>query len=65
MNNISVTIPNEHFQQLKKKSSRLGVSLEKLLLLSIEDILSQPDEDFSEIMHTALNKNRELYQRLA
>jgi len=65
MNDITVSLPNDRIKELKEKSSRLGLTLEQLVLLSIEDILSRPDEEFRQVMDYVLQKNAELYQRLA
>ena len=65
MNNITVTIPDTQFTQLKEKAARLGITLTDLILLSIEEILSQPDEDFRKTADYVLKKNDELYRRLA
>ena len=65
MNDITVSLPNDRIKELKEKSSRLGLTLEQLVLLSIEDILSRPDEEFRQVMDYVLQKNAKLYQRLA
>ena len=36
-----------------------------LILLSIEEILARPDEEFQQATEYVLQKNAELYQRLA
>ena len=64
MSDITISLPNEHIKELKEKSSRLGLTLEELVLLSIEDILSRPDEEFRQVMDYVLQKNAKLYQRL-
>jgi hypothetical protein len=65
MNDITITVPNKRFARLKEKSSRLGITLEDLILLGIEDILSRPDEEFRRVTEYILQKNAKLYQRLA
>ncbi len=65
MSNITVSLPNDRIKELKEKSSRLGLTLEDLVLLSIEEILSRPDQEFRQVMEYVLQKNTGLYQRLA
>ena len=65
MKDITVSLPDDRIKELKEKTSRLGLSLEELVLLSIEEILSRPDEEFRQVMEYVLKKNAELYQRLA
>ncbi len=65
MSDITVTVPDTQVAQLKEKAARLGITLIDLVLLSIEDILSRPDEDFRKAADYVLQKNSELYRRLA
>ena len=65
MNDITITVSNDQLTKLEEKASRLGITLRDLLLLSIEEILARPDEDFRRATEHVLQKNDELYQRLA
>ncbi len=65
MSDITITVPNKHIIKLKEKSAQLGIALEDLILLSIEEILSRPDEEFRRTMEYVLQKNAQLYHRLA
>ena len=65
MSNITVTIPDTQLAQLKEKAARLGITLADLVLLSIEEILSRPDEEFHQVSEYVLQKNADLYRRLA
>jgi hypothetical protein len=65
MSDIIITVPEDRLTRLKKKSSNLGINLEDLILLSIEEMLSRPDEDFRQAMNYILQKNKDLYHRLA
>ena len=65
MNDITVTIPDSQLNQLNEKAARLGMSLTDLVLLSLEEILARPDEDFQTATDYVLQKNAELYRRLA
>ncbi|MBD2356930.1 DNA-binding protein [Tolypothrix sp. FACHB-123] len=65
MNTITINIPDEHLLKLQQKATRLGISVEELVLMSVEELLNQPETSFSEAMEYVLNKNVELYKRLA
>lgn len=65
MSNITITVPETQLTQLKEKAARLGITIGDLVLLSIEEILSRPDEEFRQTAEYVLRKNAELYRRLA
>lgn len=65
MSDITVTVPEAQLTQLKEKAARLGLTVMDLVLLSIEEILAQPDEDFRQAADYVVHKNAELYRRLA
>ena len=65
MSDITVSVPDAQLTQLKEKATRLGITLADLVLLSIEETLSRPDEDFRKAADYVLQKNAELYRRLA
>lgn len=65
MNDITIPVSNDQLTKLEQKASRLGITLIDLVLLSIEEILARPDEEFRQATEYVLQKNAELYQRLA
>ena len=65
MHDITVTVPDAQLTQLKEKAAHLGITLTDLVLLSIGEILARPDEDFRQAADDVLQKNAELYRRLA
>ena len=65
MNDLTITLSDDHFSQLKEKASNLGITLEALVILSIEELLSRPEDDFIQAVDYILEKNAELYKRLA
>ena len=65
MNTITITIPDDRLVKLQETATRLGVSLEELILMGIEEVLNQPEEDFQGAVDYVLQKNAKLYQRLA
>jgi predicted transcriptional regulator len=65
MTSISVTLPNDRLLKLQEIAARLGVTPEDLVRVSIEELLARPDDAFQQAVDYVLNKNAELYQRLA
>ena len=51
--------------QLRQEAQRLGVPPEMLARLAVDDLLDRPQADFREAAQRVLDKNRELYERLA
>ena len=65
MSALTINLTDDRLRALKKLSSRLNISPEELVRLSIEDILTRSEESFQSAMEYVLEKNTELYQRLA
>jgi hypothetical protein len=51
--------------RLREIASRLGISVEDLARVSVEELLAAPDERFEHAADYVLNKNEDLYRRLA
>ena len=65
MSDITISVPDDQLTKLEEKAARLGISLSDLLLLSLDEILARPDEQFRQAADYILQKNAELYRRLA
>ena len=65
MSTITIAISDERLQRLREAAARLGVSPEDLVRVSIEDLLARPDETLKSAVEHVLEKNAELYRRLA
>ncbi|MEK7440147.1 MAG: DNA-binding protein [Chloroflexota bacterium] len=65
MTTITITLPDDRLQKLKELSSFFRISTEDLIRVSIEDLITRPDEEFERIVEYVLEKNAELYKRLA
>lgn len=65
MPSITVNIADEQLEKLQYLARESQISLEDLLRASIADWLSYPKQDFSEAANYVLQKNAELYRRLA
>lgn len=62
---ITIELPSERLQKLQEMSLKFGVSMEELVRVSVEDMLTQPEEQFRKAAQYVLKKNAELYKRLA
>ena len=65
MTTITINLSEDQLAELEKMAARLGVSLEELVRVSIEALLTRPELAFEEAADYVLQKNAELYQRLA
>ena len=65
MTNITIAIPDDRLHRLKEIAARLQVTLEDLLRVSLEELLTRPDDAFQNVARHVLEKNAELYRRLA
>jgi hypothetical protein len=65
MTTITITLPDDRLLKLKERATRFSVSPEELVRVSIEELLSRPDEAFQRAVNYVLEKNAELYRRLA
>ena len=65
MSSITINLPDEHLLKLREIAARLRISPEDLARMSIEELIAQPEERFESAADYVLNKNAELYRRLA
>lgn len=61
----TITLPDDRVRRLCDLAARFQVAPEDLLRVSVEEILSRPDEDFQQAARYVLEKNTDLYRRLA
>jgi predicted transcriptional regulator len=62
---ITVEVPANLESQLGEVASRLNVSINDLATAAVRDLVTRPDEEFERAAARVLDKNRELYRRLA
>jgi len=62
---ITVALTEARLQELEEVAVRLGVSVDTLVRVSVEELLAKPDESFRDTLDYVLKKNEELYRRLA
>jgi hypothetical protein len=62
---VSVEVTGPQEAQLAEEAKRLNVRVEELATAALQDLLAQRDADFRQAAKRVLEKNRELYRRLA
>jgi len=65
MANITIPISEERLIKLKELAKEAHVAPEDLLRASLEEWLKQPKDDFARAADYVIQKNVELYRRLA
>jgi predicted transcriptional regulator len=65
MTSITIALPDEIMNKLQELAERHRVTPEDLVRVSVEELLASPQESFEETLDYILNKNQELYKRLA
>ncbi len=65
MTTITISLPADRLQKLREVAAQYRVAPEDLVRASVEDLLAQPEEEFKRALEYVLNKNAELYRRLA
>jgi antitoxin FitA len=65
MSKFTIELREEHARRLHELAAEAGVPPERLLRAGLEEWLSRPDTKFDEAAQYILEKNRELYRRLA
>jgi len=65
MTTLTITIADDRAKKLQELASRLKVAPEELLRVSLEDLLATPDDEFEKVARYVLQKNAEVYRRLA
>lgn len=62
---LAFELPPAQADRLKQEAARLGVSPDELARAALADLLANRDSDFDAAARRVLEKNRELYRRLA
>lgn len=62
---FTVTLSEERALRLEELARKAGVSPEEFLRSSVEEWLARAGNDFAQAADYVLNKNAELYRRLA
>jgi predicted transcriptional regulator len=62
---VSVVISDECLNKLKTLAERSGATPEALVQAKIRELVEAPEESFERAAERVLDKNQELYRRLA
>ena len=65
MAEIRIPLADDQMAQLREVAERYGIAPEEIARLSLEDLLSRSDESIQAQIDYVIEKNKELYQRLA
>jgi hypothetical protein len=65
MTTIAIPLSDERLAQLQLRAAQAGLAPEEFLRRRVEQLLDQPDEQFRQAAAYVLEKNAELYRRLA
>jgi antitoxin FitA len=62
---ITIALSDDQARSLEAAAERFGLQPEQLAQAALSDLLAQPREEFQQAAEYVLDKNRELYRRLA
>jgi hypothetical protein len=62
---LALELPAAQAEKLRQEAARLGLAPEDLARAAVLDLLSTPDAEFQAAAARVLQKNQELYKRLA
>ncbi len=65
MSTLAINLSEEYLQKLREIAIQYQVTPEELVLASIVEFLSRPEEAFQKALEYVLKKNANLYRRLA
>ena len=65
MTTITVELEDNKATLLKEKAKKYGLLPDQFVIASIEDLLAQPEAEFEEAVQRVIEKNSELYKKLA
>lgn len=65
MTTLTINLPDDQARKLHDLAKKTGASPEELVRTSIEEWLARPELTFADAADYVLEKNRELYRRLA
>lgn len=65
MTTMTISISDDRAFRLQELSAEFGVPIEDLVRISLEELLLHPKQTFQQTVDYVLEKNAELYRRLA
>lgn len=65
MATLTISLSDEEMRRLEAMSEREGLNVEQVVQLCIHDLINHPDDHFQIAAKRVIEKNAELYRRLA
>ncbi|QDZ39326.1 CopG family transcriptional regulator [Euhalothece natronophila Z-M001] len=65
MNSLTIQLPDEKLQKLQQLAKEKGITTEELIETKINEWLTHNPQEFPEVANYVVNKNADLYKRLA
>ncbi|HLK57235.1 MAG TPA: hypothetical protein VKU00_11750 [Chthonomonadaceae bacterium] len=65
MRTVTIEIKDEIVEKLEEEANLLNLSVEQLIALRAEQLLSKPDTQFETIARQIIQEDKELLRRLA
>ncbi len=65
MTTLTIDLREDQVQKLEQLAERYQVAPEELVRLSVDELLSRPQDDFDQMLAYVLRKNADLYHQLA
>ena len=62
---LAIELTDEQAERLRAEATRLGVEPEQLAIAAVADLIAAEGPDFDSAATRILEKNRDLYRRLA
>ena len=62
---LAIELAPPQAERLRAEAERLGLTPEDLARAALADLLAQPDDAFQDAARRVIEKNAELYRRLA
>jgi predicted transcriptional regulator len=62
---LSIRLPEEAERRLQEAAKRLNVPVADLAAAALQDFVTGPTDEFDDVARRVLEKNKELYRRLA
>ena len=64
MSTLTIALSDDHLAKLQEIADRFKIKPEDLARVSVEELLTRPEESFQQAADYILHKNADLYRRL-